>query len=67
VTLTVQHPIDGGDYEEREIKVTLSRSSDLQTQQMGSEDMRGEEQYEEEIPQEDISNIFGFPFGNFGF
>ena len=67
VTLTVQHPIDGGDYEEREIKVTLSRSSDLQAQQMGSEDMRGEEQYEEEIPQEDISNIFGFPFGNFGF
>ena len=29
--------------------------------------MRGEEEYEEEIPQEDISNIFGFPFGNFGF
>ena len=67
VTLTIQHPIDGGDYEEREIKVTLSRSSDLQTQQTEGRDMRGEEQYEEEIPQEDISNIFGFPFGNFGF
>ncbi len=60
VTLTVQHPVDGGKYEEREIKVTLSRRSSVQSSDgSGSQQAPGRESEE----QQDDSGIFSFPFG----
>lgn len=59
VTLTVQHPLEGSEYEEREIPVTLSRRSDLP-----DEDMSGEQEYpggREQEQEED--DFFSFPFG----
>ena len=66
ITLTVQHPVDGGKYEEREITLTLSRSSDLQSEEnrTGSGQWRSEEETE---PFEEDNGMFGFPFGDFGF
>ena len=64
VTLTIQHPLDGGDYEEREVKVVLSKASDLPTQE-SHRDSEGLEQgeLEEGIPDEDSQSLFPFMFG----
>ena len=64
VTLTIQHPVDGGDYEEREVKVVLSKASDLPTQE-SRRDSEGLEQgqFEEGIPDEDSQSLFPFMFG----
>ena len=64
VTLTIKHPVDGGDYEEREVKVVLSKASDLPTQE-SHRDSEGLEQgeLEEGIPDEDSQSLFPFMFG----
>ena len=64
VTLTIKHPVDGGDYEEREVKVVLSKASDLPTQE-SRRDSEGLEQgqFEEGIPDEDSQSLFPFMFG----
>ena len=68
VTLTVQHPIEGGKYEEKEISLTLSKASDFETGETTGGDSGGQGQ--QEMPQEGESgydDFFGFPFGSFGF
>lgn len=68
VTLTVQHPMEGGSYEEREITLTLSKRSDIQSS--GSQNGRNRGRMEEEIPYEEPGGegLFDvFPFGSFGF
>lgn len=66
ITLTIQHPVEGGKYEEKEIKLTLSRAADLQGEESGNESgMRRRE--EETDPFGDDQGMFGFPFGSFGF
>lgn len=63
VTLTVQHPMEGGEYEEREIKVTLSERSSIEE---SNEDSHGRgEQQQNMFPEEEESgnSFFGFPFG----
>ena len=63
VTLTVQHPMEGGSYEEREITLTLSKRSDIQ----GSGNPRGRDSWQQEMPyeQEEGEGFFDFPFGGF--
>ena len=63
VTLTVQHPMEGGSYEEREITLTLSKRSDIQ----GSGNSRGRDSWQQEMPyeQEEGGGFFDFPFGGF--
>lgn len=63
VTLTVQHPMEGGEYEEREIKVTLTRKLDVSSSSEGNggQQRRGQESWPSQ--EEDESNIFSFPFG----
>ncbi len=64
VTLTVQHPVDGGAYEEREIKVTLSKSTVVQPQDNENGEKRGwEQEQSQEIPYNQDSSMFEFPFG----
>lgn len=68
VTLTVQHPIEGGKYEEKEISLTLSKASDFETGETTGGGSGGQGQ--QEMPQEGESgydDFFGFPFGSFGF
>ena len=64
VTLTIQHPIEGGEYEEREITVTLSKRGDLAS--YGQSGQR-RDQPSEEQDSGGFDDFFGFPFGNFGF
>ena len=53
VTLTVQHPMEGGEYEEREIKVTLSERSSIEE---SNEDSHGRgEQQQNMFPEEEES------------
>lgn len=62
VTLTVQHPMEGGEYEEREIKVTLSKRADISSS--SSEDSSHQGPGQGSGPsEEDDSNIFTLPFG----
>lgn len=68
VTLTVQHPMEGGSYEEREITLTLSKRSDIQSsdsQDSGNQNRRQQEIPYEEEGGEDLFDMF--PFGSFGF
>ena len=68
VTLTVQHPMEGGSYEEREITLTLSKRSDIQSsdsQGSGNQNRRQQEIPYEEEGGEDLFDMF--PFGSFGF
>ena len=62
VTLTIKHPVDGGDYEEREVKVVLSKASDLPTQE-SRRDTGEQGQLEEGIPDEYDQGLFPFMFG----
>ena len=63
VTLTVQHPLEGSEYEEREIKVTLSKKSDVNAS--SGKDTRGQGDPGNSWPSEDESGSggFSFPFG----
>ena len=63
VTLTVQHPLEGSEYEEREIKVTLSKKSDVNAS--SGKDTRGQGDPGNSRPSEDESGSggFSFPFG----
>ena len=64
VTLTIKHPVDGGDYEEREVKVVLSKASDLPTQESrGDMGEQQQGQLEEGIPDESTQGLFPFMFG----
>ncbi len=68
VTLTVQHPMEGGSYKEREITLTLSKRSDIQSsdsQDSGNQNRRQQEIPYEEEGGEDLFDMF--PFGSFGF
>ncbi|MDO5132911.1 MAG: trypsin-like peptidase domain-containing protein [Eubacteriales bacterium] len=65
ITLTVQHPLEGNEYEEKEIKVTLSKKSDVQTS--GGYGRQPEQQGGPSEDNGDFDNFFGFPFGSFGF
>ena len=60
VTLTVQHPGEGGKYEEREIKVTLSKRSSVSS---SGESGRQQAPGRESGQQQEDSGIFSFPFG----
>ena len=62
VTLTVQHPMEGGEYEEREIKVTLSKRSDISSSSSGNNEQQSPGR-DSRPSQEDDSDIFSFPFG----
>ncbi len=63
VTLIVQHPMEGGEYEEREIKVTLSKRSDVSSSSSGSSDHPGPGQDSRPSQEEGDSGFFSFPFG----
>ena len=65
VTLTVQHPLEGSEYEEKEIPVTLSSRDILE----GEDDGRGYDQQHQMQEEEEggYGDFFGFPFGSFGF
>ena len=63
VTLTVQHPMEGGEYEEREIKVTLSKRSDVSSSSSDSSDRQGPGQDSRPSQEEGDSGFFSFPFG----
>ena len=60
VTLTVQHPMEGGEYEEREIKLTLSKKSDVSSSSSDGRQGAGQRQQPSE---EDDYGLFSFPFG----
>ena len=60
VTLTVQHPMEGGEYEEREIKLTLSKKSDVSSSSGDGRQGAGQRQQPSE---EDDYGLFSFPFG----
>ena len=62
VTLTVQHPMEGGNYEEREVKLTLSRRSDVSSSSGSGRNQPG---FGQQTPpsEEDDSGFFSFPFG----
>lgn len=62
VTLTVQHPMEGGDYEEREIELTLSKRSDVSSSSGSSGNRWGSGQ-QTPPSEEDDSGFFSFPFG----
>ena len=62
VTLTIQHPMEGGEYKEREIKVTLSKRSDISSSSSGDNGQQRPGQ-ESAPSQEDNSGIFTLPFG----
>ena len=63
VTLTVQHPMEGGEYEEREIKVTLSKRSDVSSSSSDSSDRQEPGQDSRPSQEEGDSGFFSFPFG----
>ena len=63
VTLTVQHPMEGSEYEEREIKVTLSKRSDVSSSSSDSSDRHGPGQDSRPSQEEGDSGFFSFPFG----
>lgn len=63
VTLTVQHPMEGSEYEEREIKVTLSKRSDVSSSSSDSSDRQGPGQDSRPSQEEGDSGFFSFPFG----
>ena len=64
ITLKVQHPMEGGEYEEREIKVTLSSRSDAEAATGSMEERRGQTEQQESWPSEEGSDFsFPFPFG----
>ena len=60
VTLTVQHPMEGGEYEEREIKLTLAKKSDVSSSSGDGRQGAGQRQQPSE---EDDYGLFSFPFG----
>lgn len=66
VTLTVQHPSEGRSYEEREIKVTLSKRSDIEASTGQNPSGRQQQQQQQQDPSsgyEDESDYFFNPFG----
>ena len=64
ITLKVQHPMEGGEYEEREIKVTLSSRSDAEAATGSMEERRGQTEQQESWSSEEGSDFsFPFPFG----
>ena len=63
VTLTVQHPMEGSEYEEREIKVTLSKRSDVSSSSSDSSDRQEPGQDSRPSQEEGDSGFFSFPFG----
>ena len=67
VTLMVQHPLEGSEYQEKEVSVTLSPKDILEGEDDGSGseyDQRDQMQEEEEGG---YGDFFSFPFGSFGF
>lgn len=63
VTLTVQHPMEGGEYEEREIKVTLTKRQDVSSSSEGSGSQQRPGRGTQPSQGQDESDIFSFPFG----
>ena len=60
VTLTVQPPMEGGEYEARELKLTLSKKSDVSSSSGDGRQGAGQRQQPSE---EDDYGLFSFPFG----
>ncbi|MDO5476643.1 MAG: trypsin-like peptidase domain-containing protein [Eubacteriales bacterium] len=69
VTLTVQHPMEGNKYEEKEIKVTLSRRDSLPESgnERGEQSPRNQQGQSSEEEGQGFDDFFSFPFGSFGF
>ena len=63
VKLTVQHPMEGGQYEEREISVKLSKRDSLSSSSSGNSRGRAQQEQQAWPSEEEDSSIFGFPFG----
>ena len=67
VTLTVQHPGDGNQYEEKEIKVTLSPKSTFDASGSSQDEWRDQQNQQAPGQEGENDDFFGFPFGSFGF
>ncbi len=67
VTLTVQHPGDGNQYEEKEIKVTLSPKSTFDASGSSQDGWRDQQNQQAPGQEGENDDFFGFPFGSFGF
>jgi len=63
VTLTVQHPMEGGSYEEREISVTLTKRTEMETSRNSGNGRQQEQQQALPYEDEEDSGFFSFPFG----
>ena len=61
VTLTVQHPMEGGSYEEREIAVTLTKRSTVESSRNSRSSREEQDTWSSE--EDDGYNFFNFPFG----
>lgn len=67
VTLTVQHPSEGRSYEEREIKVTLSKRSDIESSTGQNPRDRQQQQQQQQDPYSGYEDDSGYFFNPFGF
>ena len=67
VTLTVQHPGDGNQYEEKEIKVTLSPRSTFDASDSSQDGWQDQQNQQAPGQGSEDNDFFGFPFGSFGF
>ena len=63
VTLTAQHPMEGGSYEEREISVTLTKRTEMETSRNSGNGRQQEQQQALPYEDEEDSGFFSFPFG----